>query len=114
MLPSLRVAVDFRGRVEFGEDGLHCDAHGHRFGLQANNPSFICLLVLASHCLCFFSLLFLRCLCLAGVMRFNVHHAQMLASSKDSGFQGEADVMMIRSQPMCPVSLDLALVCSAI
>jgi hypothetical protein len=39
----------------------------------------------------------------------------MLASSKDSGFQGEADVMMIRSQPMCPVSLDLALlICIAI
>jgi hypothetical protein len=43
-------------------------------------------------------------------MRFNVHHQQILASSKDSGFQGEADVMMIRSQPMWPVSLDLVLV----
>lgn len=39
MLSSLCDAVDFRGRVEFGEKGLHCDAHDHRFGLQANNPS---------------------------------------------------------------------------
>ncbi len=63
MLSSLCVAVDFRGRVEFGEKGLHCDAHDHRFGSQANNPShmFTCFdIVFVS---LFFSLLFLRCLC---------------------------------------------------
>jgi hypothetical protein len=113
-MSSLCVAVDFGGRVEFGEKGFHCDAHDYRFGSQANNPSHMFTSFGIVLSLFFFSVLFLRCLCEAGVMRFNVHHAQMLASSKDSGSQGEADVMMIRSQPMYPVSLDLALVCSAI
>jgi hypothetical protein len=63
VLSSLRVAVDFRGRVEFGEKGLHCDAHDHRFGSQANNPSHMCTCFGIVFVSFFFSLLFLRCLC---------------------------------------------------
>ncbi len=58
MLSSFCVAVDFRGRVEFGEKGLHCDAHDHRFGSRANNPShmFTCFGIVLS--LFFFFIVF--------------------------------------------------------
>jgi hypothetical protein len=49
------VSVDFQGLVEFGEEGLHCDAHDHRFRSQANNPShmFTCFGIALSLCFSF-------------------------------------------------------------
>jgi len=45
----------FQGLVEFGEKGLHCHAHDHRFGSQANNPShmFTCFGIALSLCFSF-------------------------------------------------------------